>query len=135
MSGPGTQVSHLKGVISKLEHGRGELLQELCRGAVTDARAGFVFLDLDAEQTRMVTEYADRLARGDNTLPVSRVHSTLQAQVSRLEAEVETWKSRYASQQLTTEEAQQKLTAALDQASQGQFKEILESLQSLKAFL
>ena len=57
-------------------------------------RDGLVYLGLDADQSRLLEEYVERLRHHDPSLPEDDRSAALQQQLDQLTAEVDAWKDR-----------------------------------------
>ena len=96
------------------------------------AAAGLVFLDCNEEQTKKVTEYAERLVKGDDSIPLNDKSKQLQARVLALESELEESKTNYYNVQVEIDELREKYMKLQKTRQTEEFAEIIKSLTELK---
>jgi chromosome segregation ATPase len=119
-------------IIQKLEADRLELLDELRKGATDRTRDGLVFFGLDANKTKLLEEYAERLRNDDPSLPQNDMSAALQSRVTQLASEVDTWKDRYARIQVEKEEMNSKMMTLMERDKSLAYEQILKQLTDLK---
>ena len=131
--------------IERMERERLELLSELRRGAVADAKGMFHFLGLTAEQTELVKAYASNVLHGAPDRLPDRVagkgpgggaSALEQSELERAKQEVVLWKHSHAAALLARDALQERLErlekgqVRLEQTTKQQ-KDIYHSLSAI----
>jgi hypothetical protein len=123
---------HQASIITKLEEGRIELLDDLRKGTIDMTQNGLVFLGLTEDKTRLVTEYAERLRNDDPTLPIHDQTYELQRTINKLRTDLDKWKDNYATQQIEKDELQDKFIHLMERDKTLQYEQIMKSITDLK---
>jgi len=118
--------------ISELESQRSTLLKELRSNVIAQAEVGMHFLDCNAEQTRKVLAYAERVAAGDDTLPKTDESKALELKVEEMNRQLDTWKNKYYEAVMDLNEAKAELAKAQSIAQAEEFAKVHEAIAQLK---